>query len=86
MKRKTRSILSELESIIPEKDKDSIVESRANHIIESSINLLNLINENFSEEESKELYKRFFSSLRNQDPKRFQKGIKKIKESRQNDK
>ena len=47
MKNQTRSLLEELNNITFKKDKESVVESRANHIIESAIRLLNYIKENF---------------------------------------
>jgi len=80
MKKRTRSILEELNSIIPEKSKHVIIENRAEHIIHSCLNLLQQIEENFSPEEAEELQKRFFSSLRNKDPQRFERGIKKMQE------
>lgn len=79
MNNKTRSILTELDSLVSVKNKHSIVESRSNHIIESAIKLFDYIESNYSDEEALELQKRFFSSLRNKDPKRFERGIKKIK-------
>ena len=80
MDKRTRSILSELNAIIPQKNKHIILESRASHVIESCINLLTQIEENFDKDEAEELQKRFFSSIKNKDPKRFERGIKKIKD------
>lgn len=82
MRKRTRSILEELNSIIPTKNKHAIIENRAEHIIHSCLNLLQQIEENFSPAEADELQKRFFSSLRNKDPLRFERGIKKMQESK----
>ena len=52
-----RSILEELESLRLNKDKTSLVENRAAHVIQGAINLLTYIKENYSEEISEELKK-----------------------------
>lgn len=82
---RSRSILQEISSYVPAKNKEQIVEARAEHVISSAINLLNLINENFSAEEAEQLEKRFLSSIRGRDAKRFVRGIRKIKESNDQD-
>ena len=43
MKRKTRTILEELNSLYKDHNKSAIIESRAIHIIDSAINLVNII-------------------------------------------
>jgi len=40
MRKQTRSILHELNSMIVEKDRQHVMESRATNVIESAINLL----------------------------------------------
>ena len=56
MRKKTRSILHELNSMIVERDRQHVIESRATNVIESAINLINemtvrekemLLNNNF---------------------------------------
>jgi hypothetical protein len=49
MQKKTRSILEELSSVRVNKEPENFVESRASHIIDSAINLVNYIRENFDE-------------------------------------
>lgn len=83
MKKQTRSILHELQSFLPKDGKDVIVENRASHIIESSINLLEQIYKNYPQDQAEELEKRFYSSIRNRDSRRFERSIKKIKEDRE---
>ena len=41
MKKQTRSILHELNSMIVERDRKHVMESRATNVIESAINLIN---------------------------------------------
>ena len=56
-----------------------MVESRATHLIQSSINLLRMIKENFSEETSLDLEKRFIAAIKKQEPIKFTRGIRKLK-------
>ena len=42
MKRKTKTILEELNSLYKDHNKSAIIESRAIHIIDSAINLVNI--------------------------------------------
>ena len=86
MKKFTRSILNELQSFIPDQSKDSIIQNRANHILESTINLFEQIEKLYRPDQAEELQKRFFSSIKNRDPKRFTKTMLIIKESDKNDK
>ena len=44
MKKQTRTILQELNNLNLTGDKDRLIESTANNIINSSINLINMIN------------------------------------------
>ena len=84
MRKQTRSILQELSNLAINKDNDLLVESTANNIINSSINLINLIYENYNENDAAELEKRFINSVRTGDPNKFKRGIKRIIESKRN--
>ena len=79
MLRKTRSLLEELESLRLLRDRENLVESRATHVIQGAINLLNFIKENYSEEQSEELKKRLLVSIKNEDQAKFIRGVKKFK-------
>lgn len=85
MKKRTRSILEELNSIRRERDDNYLIESTANNIIESSINLINLISKSYDEATASELERRFINSIRSGDPKKFKRGMQKIIESKRND-
>ncbi len=78
MQRKTRSILEELDSLKIQKDKSAIIESRAQHVIQGAINLINFIKENYSAEQADELERRLLNSIRNQDTTKFSRGVKRI--------
>jgi hypothetical protein len=77
--RRSRSILEEISSYVPEKSKEDVIEARAQHIIASAINLLESIDNSFSPEEAEALKKRFVSSIRGADPNRFTRMVKRIK-------
>tara|TARA_X000001036_G_scaffold228048_1_gene213179 strand:- start:247 stop:513 length:267 start_codon:yes stop_codon:yes gene_type:complete len=84
MKKNTRSILQELNSlhVRDESNADLLVESTANNIINSSINLINMIHKNYDNDTAGELERRFLNSIRSGDPKKFRRGIQKIIESK----
>ena len=77
--RRSRSILEEISSYVPQKSKEDLIEARAQHIIVSAINLLESIDESFSPAEAEALKKRFVSSIRGSDPNRFTRMVKRIK-------
>jgi len=83
LKRATRSLLEELNSIAEKKNGEAVIESRATHVIDSAINLLNLIRENFSPEESYELERRMINSIKTGDPSKFVRSIRKLRDSKE---
>jgi len=82
MKKTTRSLLEEINSIIPSKDVHSVVESRAQQVIASVSNLINLIESSYSEEDSVELVKRLFNSMKTGDERKFVRGIRILKDAK----
>jgi len=80
--KKVKSLLEEMSGYVPSRNKEDIIESRAQHIIASAINLLTSIDESFSAEEAEMLEKKFFSSIKAKDGKRFTRLVSKLKESR----
>lgn len=79
MQKRTKSILDELDNMLVQKDRASLVESRASHVIQGAINLLNYIKENYDGETAQELERRLLLSIKNSDPERFARGVKKLK-------
>lgn len=77
--RRSKSILEEISSYVPQKSREDLIEARAQHIIVSAINLLETIEESFTPEEAEALKKRFVSSIRGADPSRFTRMVKRIK-------
>lgn len=85
MKKRTRSILEELNSFERAYSGDKQIESTANNIIESSINLLNRIASTYDDVTAGELERRFINAIKSGDPKKFKRGIQKVIESKNND-
>jgi len=83
MRKSTRSILQELSDLGIKRDTDLIIESRGSNIIESAVNLLTLIRENYDIETASELERRFVNAIRSGDSAKFKRGIKKIQEGKQ---
>ena len=78
MQKRTRSILTELDELLTHKDKDNLLESRANNIINGAINLIRYIRENYDNEQALELERRLLNAIKGQDPAKFSRGIRKI--------
>lgn len=83
MQRKTKSLLEELNSIAVKRDSELIIESRATHVINSAINLLELIKENFDPEIAYELERRFVNSIKSSDPTKFTRSIRKLRDNKE---
>ena len=83
MHQSSRSILEELQRAVPSKTKEHVVESRGHHIISSAVHFLEVITENYSEEEAEQITRRFLSAIRGGDPNRFIRSVRKISEAKE---
>ena len=83
MKRNTRSLLEELNDIAVKKDTEAVIESRATQVIDSAINLIQSIKENFDPETAYELERRLLNSIKAADPAKFTRGIRKLRDSKE---
>ena len=79
MQKKTRSLLEELDTLRLHKDRENLVESRANHVITGAINLIQFIRENYDAAQAEELERRLLNSIRAQDSNKFSRGVKRLK-------
>ena len=79
----SRSILEELQRAVPNKTKEHVLESRGHHIISSAVNFLDVLTENYTDEEAEQITRRFLSAIRGGDPKRFIRQIRKIREAKE---
>lgn len=79
MKKQTRSILEEIGNMVPVQDRATVIESRANHAINSAINVINMIHENFDAAAAVELERRLINSIRGKDTSKFVRGVRKYR-------
>jgi hypothetical protein len=82
MKKRTRSILEELNTVGMRRDADHLVEATGSNLIESAINLLNKISATYDADTAAELERRFINSIRSGDPRKFKRSMSKVIESR----
>jgi hypothetical protein len=80
LQKRTRSLLTELDELLTHKDKENLLETRANNIINGAINLVKYIHENYEAEQAGELERRLLNAIKGQDPAKFTRGIRKIKD------
>jgi hypothetical protein len=83
VQRKTKSLLEELNEIAIKRDGELVVEARATHVINSAINLLTLIRENFDPVTAYELERRFINSIKGSDPSKFTRSIRKLRDNKE---
>ena len=82
MKIKTRSILQELNEIADCRDAESLIQSRATNIINSAINLIESMHKHYDQTTAIELERRFINSIKGADSSKFDRGIKRVVESK----
>jgi hypothetical protein len=82
MQKKTKSLLEELQAYGENRDVNHIIESRASNIITSAINLIELMNRNYSPEKAEFLEKKLLSAIKGKDQARFSKSIRRNHEDK----
>ena len=80
MRKKTRSILEELNNMVVERDRVHVIENRGQNIIESAMNLIKMIRESYDQETAADLEKRLINAIRTSDPKKFARGVKRMRD------
>ena len=80
---KIKSILSEIENILPERDKELIVENRASHVIASANNIMQLLEGNYDAETADKLQKKFLNAIRTGKLEKFSNALKRINDADQ---
>jgi len=80
MQKKTKSLLEELEAVGSNRDINHVIESRANNVIASAINLLELISKHYPGEKAEILEKKLISSIKSKNKNRFSKSLRKKNE------
>ncbi len=82
MKKRTYSIFEELENLYHERDTKHLIESRADNIIASAINLIELMERTYSEEETKDLTQKLLNSIKQKNSLKFKRSLGRINESK----
>lgn len=82
MKKRTRSILEELELMHTQRDAKYVIETRAENIIASAINLIELMEETYTDEEVENLTRKLLNSIRQKDSLKFKRSLGRINESK----
>ena len=75
---KYRSIIEELNQISIDRDRNHVVENRAEHVIRSAINLIEQMERHYDAETARDLTNRLINSIKGKDSTKFSRGIKKI--------
>jgi hypothetical protein len=77
MQKRTRSLLEELEAIGSNRDMNHVIENRAINVITSAINLIELMNRQYSKDKAELLEKKLLSAIKSKDQRRFSKSLRK---------
>lgn len=83
MKKSTKSLLEELNAVAKKKHSEAIIETRATHVIDSAINLLNLIKESYPPDQAYELERRLLNSIKGGDGQKFIRSIRKLRDNKE---
>lgn len=80
MKRKTRSILEEINDLVPSKSRQEVINSRASHVLTSVINFLDSIHESYDQTTAETLERKLLNSIRARDATKFTNSLKRVEE------
>lgn len=81
MEKRTKTLLEELEAIGNNRDMGHVIESRAHNVITSAINLIELINRNYSAEKAEVLERKLLGAIKSKDTHRFSRSLRKNHEN-----
>jgi hypothetical protein len=81
MRKRTRSILQELNNLHQTRSYE-FIQTTGTNLIESSINLISKLYETYDEKTAGELERRFLNSIRAGNSRKFKTGVDKIIESK----
>ena len=82
MKKRTKSLLEEINNIAPNMDNAQLIETRGVNVLSSMINLLEMIEQTYDAEIAQDLQKRMILDLKNREPVRFARGVKKLRDNK----
>ena len=77
MQKKTKSILEELDSLFIERDRQSVIETRASNLIETAIRLLEQIDAEYSPEQAENLQRKLLNAIKHRDTGKFSRSVRR---------
>ena len=77
MKPRIRSILGEINTLVPNQNRKEVISSRADHVINSAINLINLIKEQYEPGVAQDLERKFLNAIRLQEANKFKNSLRR---------
>jgi len=77
MQKKTKSILEELDSLYIERDRQSVIETRASNLIQTAIRLLEQIDAEYSPEQAENLQRKLLNAIRHRDTGKFSRSVRR---------
>lgn len=78
MNTSTKNIIDDLNNYISDSNIKQTIESRGVSLIESVVNLLDAIENNFDPEISIDLERRLINSIKSKDPSKFKRKIRQV--------
>ena len=75
MQKKTKSILEELDSLYIERDRQSVIETRASNLIETAIRLMEQIDAEYSPEQAENLQRKLLNAIKHRDTGKFSRSV-----------
>jgi len=87
MRKKTRSILEELDTIYNDKysqqsERRYVIESRASNVIASAIRLMEQIEDLYEPAQAEDLQRKLLNSIKQKDPRKFSRSVRRADESK----
>lgn len=77
-----KSLLEEIDSFIPENQRDRVIENRAVNVIGAAINLIDLFEQTYTEQEVEDLTKKLVLAIKTKESKKFVNKMRNLAESR----
>lgn len=79
-----KTIIDELGHLVPVKNKHTVVEARATHVITSAINLIETLKVNYPPELAEDLTKRLVRAILQEDPAKFHRKLNQLRKGNTN--
>lgn len=77
-----KSLIDEIDSFIPTKNREKVIEVRATNVIGAAINVIKLMEEYYTPDEIDDLTKKFLLAIKTKESKKFTNKLRMLTESR----